>query len=109
VCLHRELLTAEGACARLEDQMEDIFLVDTQATQLGALDLTRLRDCACLVAVAVQRQATQFSRSNINRIPLEDYGGLCSVATAQNGGRGSALAKCAEDVRLELVEGGRGV
>ena len=59
-----------------------------------------------LVAISEKGEGTQLSSCNVNGIPFQDYGGLGSIPTAENGGRGCALAKGAVDGGLEGVKGG---
>jgi hypothetical protein len=89
--------------------MEDIFSVDAQATQLRAVHLLGVGDSARLVAIAVQGKTAQLGGRNVYGVPFEDDRGLGSVAAAKEGCRGCALAKGAEYLRLELVEGSRSV
>lgn len=109
VCLDRELLTAECARTSLEHQVENIFSIDAQSTELRAAHFLRIGYGAGLVAVTIEGEAAQLGSRNVYGVPLENDGGLGGIATAEGGCRGRALAKCAEDVRLKLVEGSRGV
>lgn len=104
VRLDLEFLAAVRASAGLQDEMERVFCIDLQAADLGRMRVERLGDGAGFAAIAVQRQAAQFSGRDIDGIPFEDDGGLCGIAAAEDGRRGSALAEGAEDVRLKLVE-----
>lgn len=85
VCLDREFLTAECAGAGLEHQVEDIFRVDAQPTQLGAVDLLGVGDGACLVAIAVESEAAQLGGRNVYGVPLKDDRCLSGIATAKSG------------------------
>lgn len=68
--LDLELLAAECACTRLEYQVEDVFGVDGQTAQLGAVHIAGLGDSACLAAIAVQGEAAQLGGSDVNGVPL---------------------------------------
>ena len=100
VGLYLEFVAAEGAGARPEHKVENIFRVHCQAAQLGAVVLAGPGDRARLATIAVESKAAQFGGRNVDWIPLQDYRGLCGVAAIEDGGRRGALTKSTEDVRL---------
>lgn len=64
---------------------------------------------ACFIAIAVQGQTSKLSSGNVYGVPFKYYGSLGSVATAEEGCRGSSLAKGMVNVGLKGVESGSGV
>ena len=53
MCLHLELLAAEGPRASLEHQMEDVFGINSQTTELGAVHFSWPGYSAGLAAIPV--------------------------------------------------------
>lgn len=109
VRLHLELIAAECARARLQDQVEGVLGVHCQATELGAVHVAGLRDGACLAAIAVQREAPQLGSRDVYGIPLKHHRRLRGIPASDAGCGRRLLAKGAEYLRLERVEGGGGV
>lgn len=72
MCLDGELLAAECARAGLEHQMEGVFCVDAQSTELRAMDLLGVGDSARLVAIAIEGEAAQFGGRDVYGVPFED-------------------------------------
>lgn len=104
MCLHLQLVAAESACAGPEHQVEDVFGVDCQSAELGAVHFGGPGYGARLAAISVQSQASELGRGDVYRVPLEDDRGLGGIAAAQDGRGGLALAKGAEDVGLERMK-----
>lgn len=79
--------------------MEAVLGVQRQATDLGA-QLIAGND-AGLCAIAIQAEAAQVRRRQLDGVPLEHDAGLCRVAASQNRRRWGARAKGVEDFALQ--------
>lgn len=82
--------------------MESILRVQSQTGDLGAQLI--LGDCACLVAIAVEAQATQLRRREIDWIPFQYNARLGRIAAAKHGSRGRFCTEAVVDVGLEGSE-----
>lgn len=98
---HDDLLAAQGAGRRAQDEVEGVLGVDGETADLGAVHLEGPGDVAGLLAVAVQRQGDEVGGGQVDGVPLEDDRGLGGIAAAQDGRAGLGGAKGREDAVLE--------
>lgn len=102
--LHLDFVARVGARGGAQDQVEGVVGVHGEPGDLGGVHLQRLGDRARLVVVAVQRQADQVGRRELDGVPLEHDGGLGCVAAAQGRGRGQGGAEAIVDLVLQGLE-----
>lgn len=99
VRLDGQALGAVLASRSAQHQVECIFRVQSQTRDLGAQLI--LGDCACLVAIAVQAEAAELRRREIDRVPFEHNARLSCIAAAKHGRRGRFRAEAVVDVGLK--------
>lgn len=95
-----DLLAGGSAGGGAQDEMEGVLSVDSKSADLGAVHLQGARDIPGLLAVAVEGQGDEVGGGEIDRVPLEDDGGLGSIAAAQDGLGGLGGAERTEDAVL---------
>ena len=107
--LDSEAIAVECACGGLEDQVEGVFCIDSEAGNLGARHVVGSWDRPGFVTVAVEAETAEFRGREDDRVPFEDDGGLGRVAAAEGGGSRRIAAEFGEEFGLEGGKGAVGV
>lgn len=96
---HCQAVAGVSAGRGAQDEVEGVFAVDSQSRDLCAQLVARY--VACLAAVAVQAQTTQFRRGQLYGVPFQHDRGLGGIAAAQDGRRRRVDTEGRVDVFLE--------
>jgi hypothetical protein len=89
------VLTSRGA----QHKVESVLGIQSQSRDLCAQLVFGNR--ACLVAVAIEAETTQFRCRKFDWIPLQYYAGLSRIAASEHGSRGRLGAKGVVNVGLQ--------
>jgi len=109
VRLDRKAIAVECACGGLQDQVERVLCVDSEAGDLCACHIEGTGNGASFVAIAVETEAAEFGGGEDDGVPFEDDGGLGRVAAAERGRDGGLATEVCEKFGLEGGEGAVGV
>ena len=103
--LNHQLIAAVLASGCSKDKVESVFRIDCQSRHLGSLYALVLGDDARSSAIAIETQASQVCRSEIDLVPFENNGSLRSVPAAKDRSFWGGEAIGTENRGLERGEG----